>query len=71
METFEVDAAVHDLRLATSVRDLRLEFAAEVVGDRDHGSRPAYDEARGGADAGHCADVAHVLPVSGDDERGV
>ena len=42
----------HDLRLPARVRHLRLELAAQVVGDADHGRRAAHDEARRRGDAG-------------------
>ena len=65
----EVDAAVDDLGLAAGLGDLRLELAAEVVGDGDQRRGAADDESRCGRDSRVGADVADVAPVSGDDER--
>ena len=71
VEALEVDARVDDLRLAARLGQLRLELAAEVVGDRDHGARAADDAARERRDPRDRADVADVAAVRGDDERRV
>src|SRR5207342_3960401 len=63
LEETEVDAAVDDFRLAAGFGDLRLELAAEVVGDCDQRGGAARDEASRGGDSGVRADVADVAAV--------
>ena len=68
-EALEVDPRVDDLDLAARGRQLVLELAAQIVGDRDH-RRGARDDARRRvANARDRADVAHVAAVGRDDER--
>ena len=68
-EALEIDAARHDLRLAARRGDLRLELAPQIVRHADDRRRAPHDEPRRGGDARQLADVAHVAPVRGDDER--
>src|SRR5205814_7038209 len=68
-ELLEVDAAGDDLRLAARLGHLRLELAAEIVGDAYDRRRTPHDEARRRGDARERADVAHVAAVRRDDER--
>ena len=68
-EPLEVDAARDDLRLAARLGHLRLELAAQVLGDADDRRRAPHDEPRRRGDARQLADVAHVAAVRGDDER--
>ena len=70
LEEREVDAAVDDFRLAAGFGDLRLELAAEVVGDGDQRRGSAGHEAGRGPDPWIGADVADVLAVGRGDERG-
>ena len=70
-EALEVDARVDDVRLAARFGQLRLELAAQVVRDGDHGRRALDDAARERRNSRDRADVANVPPVRGDDERRV
>ena len=68
-EALAVDAARDDLDLAARLGQLRLELAAQVVGDADHRCRAPHDESGRRGDPRDRADVADVPPVRGDDER--
>src|SRR6266540_6258264 len=68
-EPLEVDAAVDDLRLAARFGHLRLQFAPEIVRDRDDRGSSPRDEARGRPNAGDRPHIRYVLAVRGHDER--
>ena len=68
-ELLEIDAARHDLRLPSRIRQLRLELAAQILGDADHSRCTSNDERRRRTDAREPADVAHVATVRRHNER--
>ena len=68
-EAVEIDPGGDDVGLPSRLGDLRLELAAEILGNGNHGGRTARHETGRRGDAVQGADIADVAPVRRHDER--